>query len=58
VGGGLPLGIYSSATYATAIETGWRWLVVVSLVFFWIAFAAWLIVASCDLRSRSGADRG
>jgi tellurite resistance protein TehA-like permease len=40
-----PLGMYSSATYATAVETGWRWLTVVSLVFFWIAFAAWVIVA-------------
>jgi tellurite resistance protein TehA-like permease len=40
-----PLGMYSSATYATAAETGWRWLATVSLVFFWIAFAAWVIVA-------------
>ncbi|OBF41185.1 C4-dicarboxylate ABC transporter [Mycobacterium sp. ACS1612] len=41
-----PLGMYSSATYATAVETGWRWLTIVSLVFFWIALAAWLIVAT------------
>jgi tellurite resistance protein TehA-like permease len=40
-----PLGMYSAATYATAVETGWHWLTVVSLVFFWIAFAAWVIVA-------------
>jgi tellurite resistance protein TehA-like permease len=40
-----PLGMYSSATYATAIETGWQWLTTVSLVFFWIALAAWVIVA-------------
>jgi tellurite resistance protein TehA-like permease len=40
-----PLGMYSSATYATAVETGWRWLTTVSLVFFWIALAAWIIVA-------------
>jgi tellurite resistance protein TehA-like permease len=40
-----PLGMYSSATYATAVETGWHWLTIVSLVFFWIAFAAWVIVA-------------
>jgi tellurite resistance protein TehA-like permease len=40
-----PLGMYSAATYAMAGETGWRTLTVVSLVFFWIAFAAWLIVA-------------
>jgi tellurite resistance protein TehA-like permease len=40
-----PLGMYSAATYATAVETGWHWLTVVSLVFFWIAFAAWLLTA-------------
>ncbi len=40
-----PLGMYSSATYATAVETGWHWLTIVSLVFFWIAFAAWVTTA-------------
>ena len=40
-----PLGMYSSATYATAVETGWHWLTMVSLAFFWIAFAAWLVTA-------------
>ena len=40
-----PLGMYSAATYAMGVETGWRSLTVVSLVFFWIAFAAWVIVA-------------
>ena len=40
-----PLGMYSAASYATGVETGWRSLTVVSLVFFWIAFAAWVIVA-------------
>jgi tellurite resistance protein TehA-like permease len=40
-----PLGMYSAATYATAVETGWHWLTVVSLVFVWIAFAAWLLSA-------------
>lgn len=40
-----PLGMYSAATYAMALETGWRSLVAVSLVFFWIAFAAWVTVA-------------
>lgn len=44
-----PLGMYSSATYAMAVETGWRWFVVISLTFFWIAFAAWLIVAVREL---------
>jgi hypothetical protein len=37
--------MYASATYAMAVETGWRWFVAVSLTFFWIALAAWLIVA-------------
>ena len=41
-----PLGMYSSATYAMAVETGWHWFVEISLAFFWIAFAAWLIVAA------------
>jgi tellurite resistance protein TehA-like permease len=40
-----PLGMYSSATYATAVETSWQWLAIVSVVFFWIAFAAWVITA-------------
>jgi tellurite resistance protein TehA-like permease len=38
-----PLGMYSSATYATAVETGWHPLTTVSLVFFWIALGAWLL---------------
>lgn len=45
-----PLGMYSSATYAMFVETGWRWFVTISLTFFWIAFAAWLIVAVGELR--------
>ena len=40
-----PLGMYSSATYAMAVETGWLWFKAISMVFFWIALAAWLIVA-------------
>jgi tellurite resistance protein TehA-like permease len=40
-----PLGMYSSATFATAVETGWHPLTTVSLVFFWIAFAAWLLTS-------------
>jgi tellurite resistance protein TehA-like permease len=40
-----PLGMYSSATYATAVETGWRWLTTVSLAFFWIALVAWMLTA-------------
>jgi tellurite resistance protein TehA-like permease len=38
-----PLGMYSAATFAMAAETGWSALRVVSLVFFWIALAAWLL---------------
>lgn len=40
-----PLGMYSSATFATAVETGWHPLTTISLVFFWIALAAWLLTA-------------
>ena len=38
-----PLGMYSSATYATAVETGWHWLTTISLAFVWIAVTAWLL---------------
>jgi hypothetical protein len=51
-----PLGMYSSATYATAVETGWHSLTMISLAFFWIAFAAWLVTL-CDLGVKSCADR-
>jgi len=44
-----PLGMYSAASYALAAETGWRSLITVSLVFFWDALAAWLIVACAGL---------
>jgi tellurite resistance protein TehA-like permease len=40
-----PLGMYSSATYAMKVETGWRPFKMASGVFFWVAFAAWLLVA-------------
>jgi tellurite resistance protein TehA-like permease len=39
-----PLGMYSAATYAMATELGQRSMRTVSLVFFWDALAAWLIV--------------
>lgn len=39
-----PLGMYSAATYAIFVETGWQPLDVVSQVFFWIALVAWLLV--------------
>jgi tellurite resistance protein TehA-like permease len=40
-----PLGMYSSATYASAVETGWPALRSISMVFCWIALGTWLIVA-------------
>jgi tellurite resistance protein TehA-like permease len=39
-----PLGMYSAASYAMAAETHRDALLTVSLVFFWDALAAWLIV--------------
>ena len=55
-----PLGMYSSASYASAVETGWRSLITVSLVFFWIALAAWALVAvreCAPLYARLGVSR-
>lgn len=52
-----PLGMYSAATFAMAGETGWRGLHTTSLVFFWVAFAAWVTVAvgaGLALRSHHG----
>lgn len=44
-----PLGMYSAASFAMAIEIGQRSLLTVSLVFFWDALAAWLIVVAAGL---------
>jgi tellurite resistance protein TehA-like permease len=53
-----PLGMYSSATFAMARETGVAAIATVSLVFFWVAFVAWLIVAVAGLvRLLPGFDR-
>jgi hypothetical protein len=41
-----PLGMYSSATFAMAAETGWTWLRGVSSAFFWLAFALWLATST------------
>jgi len=52
-----PLGMYSAATYAMSIETGWQPLLTVSVVFFWIAFAAWLavvVIVARGIRARTG----
>ena len=54
-----PLGMYSSATFAMKVETGWRPFKMASVVFFWVAFAAWLAGAPWPPSSRSsqpGAD--
>jgi tellurite resistance protein TehA-like permease len=40
-----PLGMYSAATAETSVELHMRSLATISLVFFWIAFTAWLLVA-------------
>lgn len=44
-----PLGMYSVATFASALELRLRSLQTVSLVFFWNALAAWLIVVVAGL---------
>jgi tellurite resistance protein TehA-like permease len=44
-----PLGMYSVASYTLAAEIGQRSLVTVSLVVFWDALAAWLIVVVAGL---------
>jgi len=49
-----PLGMYSAATAVTATVLGRRSLDTVSLVFFWIAVAAWLIVVAAGLLRLAG----
>ena len=44
-----PLGMYSAASYTMAAEIGQRSLLTVSLVFFWDALAAWLVVVVAGL---------
>jgi len=41
-----PLGMYSAASAATAVELHLRSLQTVSLVFFWIAFTTWTLVTT------------
>jgi hypothetical protein len=41
-----PLGMYSSATFAMAAETGWTWLRGVSSALLWLAFALWLATST------------
>ncbi|WP_208301176.1 tellurite resistance/C4-dicarboxylate transporter family protein [Mycobacterium sp. DL440] len=45
-----PLGMYSVTAYGLTVETGWNALIVVSHVFFWIAFVAWLLVVGILVR--------
>ncbi|WP_036341646.1 tellurite resistance/C4-dicarboxylate transporter family protein [Mycolicibacterium aromaticivorans] len=44
-----PLGMYSAATFAMAAEMGWRGLHTISLVFFWVALAAWVVLTAAGL---------
>lgn len=46
-----PLGMYSTASAATAVELHIRSLWTISLVFFWIAFTVWTLVATGLLHS-------
>jgi len=46
-----PLGMYSAASAATAVELHLRSLSTISLVFFWIAVTVWALVAAGLLRS-------
>jgi tellurite resistance protein TehA-like permease len=47
-----PLGMYSAATEATAVQLGIRQLRTVSLVTFWVAATVWLMVATGWLHTR------
>jgi tellurite resistance protein TehA-like permease len=49
-----PLGMYSSASAATATDLRMHSLQTVSLVFFWIACTVWALVAAGGLRSALG----
>lgn len=53
-----PLGMYSSATFAMGVETGWQPFRTISLVFFWIALSAWLVVAAVALQVSASRIRG
>lgn len=44
-----PLGMYSAATFAMSRSTGESAFVTASLVFFWVAFATWVIVTVSGL---------
>jgi hypothetical protein len=42
---GVPAGNVFVGHVCHGRRTGWQWLTIVSVVFFWIAFAAWVITA-------------
>jgi hypothetical protein len=48
------LGMYSAASYAMSVEIDQRSLGTVSLVFFWDALAAWVIVVVAGLLRVAG----
>ncbi|WP_155770595.1 tellurite resistance/C4-dicarboxylate transporter family protein [Mycobacterium asiaticum] len=50
-----PLGMYSAATAASAAELGRPALSTVSVLFFWVALTAWLMVAAVGLMRRGRA---
>ncbi|HME47164.1 tellurite resistance/C4-dicarboxylate transporter family protein [Mycobacterium sp.] len=52
-----PLGMYSTATEATSIDARLPALSTISLVFLWIALAAWLVVAVAGARAGFNARR-
>lgn len=53
-----PLGMYSSATFAMGVETGGRPFQAASLVFLWIALAAWVLVAVAAVNVSTRRHRG
>lgn len=46
-----PLGMYATATYATAVQLRLHPLLTISLVLFWNAFTVWLLIATGWLHS-------
>ena len=53
-----PLGMYSGATFAMLVETGWQPFRTTSLVFFWIALLAWALVAVAAVNVSTRRRRG
>lgn len=53
-----PLGMYSTATFATSVDARLSALSTVSLAFFWIALAMWLVVAGMGILAVMCVGRG